>query len=169
MRSRTNASSTTWWAKFLTDLPAAFPPTRGLRRPPPCGDGSSPARSLRWVSPGPPPPCRAVSRRRSAAPCGGWPRRARSPARRSAPSTAGTPRSRPRRPVATTVPQAVHDHCADVAEQDAADLGQGAWRCSANHTPMPKNVVNSEWANGAMISRIAAVNSESPTVSPPPM
>ena len=34
---------------------------------------------------------------------------------------------------------------------------------------MPNIVVNSEWANGAMISRSAAVASESETDSPPPM
>ena len=41
--------------------------------------------------------------------------------------------------------------------------------CSAKYTPMPNIVVNSEWANGAMISRIAAVSSESPSDSPPEM
>ena len=60
----------------------------------------------------------------------------------------------------------VHDHRADVAEQQAAALARALRCCSANHTPMPNNVVNSEWANGPMISRIAAVSSESLTVSP---
>ena len=41
--------------------------------------------------------------------------------------------------------------------------------CSAKYTPMPNIVVNSEWANGAMISRSAAVSSDSETDSPPPM
>ena len=67
------------------------------------------------------------------------------------------------------VPQPVHDHRADVAEQDAAGLGEPLRCCSAKYTPMPNIVVNSEWANGAMISRSAAVSSESASDSPPPM
>ena len=41
--------------------------------------------------------------------------------------------------------------------------------CSAKYTPMPNIVVNSECANGPMISRNAAVASDWPSVSPPPM
>jgi hypothetical protein len=47
---------------------------------------------------------------------------------------------------------------ADVAEQDAAVFREAVALYGAD-TPMPNIVVKSEWANGAMISRIAAVSS----------
>ena len=143
---------------------------RRRRRSPACGCGSSPARSPRSASPGRPPPCRAAWRRRFAAPCGGSGRRARSPARRSAPSRTRRQEVRLDAQQRRAVPQGVHDHRADVAEQDVQPALAMKFRCcSAKYTPMANIVVNSEWANGAMISRSAAVASESPSDSPPPM